>query len=82
MKGSTYAQEMWEGGERHRLRVGLLKVLRSRFGDETAAELTDAVNAVENLKRLDRLFDQALAGTGLNEFRSALAKAAKSKSRS
>jgi hypothetical protein len=51
----------------------LLKVLRNRFGQDIATELTPAVNAVEDLGNPEGLFDQALAGAGLDEIRSALA---------
>ena len=46
----------------------LLKVLRSRFGDRIAAELTEVVTTLDDLEALNRLFDQALSGVSLEEF--------------
>jgi hypothetical protein len=56
-------------GEIERLRTDLLKVLRSRFGEDTATELTPTVQGMEDLEVLEQLFDRALSGTGLEELR-------------
>ncbi len=50
----------------------LLTVLRSRFGDETAADMSRVVKAVDDPELLKRLFDQALSGVGVEEFRASL----------
>jgi hypothetical protein len=70
---SKFGRELKREAELKRLRTDLLKVLRSHWGEEAVTEFTPALNAIENLKRLERLFDQALAGMGLDEFRAALA---------
>jgi hypothetical protein len=72
MRESWFAREMRLEGQIDRLRFDLLKVMGSRYGKEVAAELTPDVNAVDSLAPLERLFDQALSGVGLDEFRSSL----------
>jgi hypothetical protein len=72
MKESSFIQKFRREGEIQRLQADLLKVLRSRFGDEAVTELTQAVKAVDDLEPLDRLFDLALSDVSLDDFRSAL----------
>jgi hypothetical protein len=54
------------------LRTDLIKLIRRDLGDQAANELAPGVNAVENLKRLERLFDQVLARATLDDLRAAL----------
>jgi hypothetical protein len=68
MKESRFVQEV----EIERLRTDLLKLVTSRYGKDVAAELSPAVNAVAKVAPLERLFDQALSGIALDEFRSSV----------
>jgi len=68
MAGSSFVQEVLS----QQLRTSVLKVLRSRFGDEAATDLTPALATVDDPRRLERLFDQALAVASPDEFRAAL----------
>jgi hypothetical protein len=73
MRESRLVRKFRREAEVERLQADLLKVLRSRFGDERAADLTLAVKALDDLELLERLFDQALGGVSLEQFRAALA---------
>jgi hypothetical protein len=76
MKESRFVREVRREVRREteieRLRTDLLKAVASRYGKEVTAELSPAVNAVESLTPLERLFDQAVSGVPLDEFRSAV----------
>jgi hypothetical protein len=62
MRESRFAREIRRETDIDRLRTDLLKVVASRYGKEVTAELSPAVNAVESLAPLERLFDQAWSG--------------------
>jgi hypothetical protein len=72
MNESKMVRKWRREAEVERLQTDLLKVLRSRFGDEAVAELTSDVRALDDLELLERLFDQALTAVRLEELRSAL----------
>jgi hypothetical protein len=72
MRESRLVQEFMREGELARLQADLLKVLRSRFGEGPASDLAANIKALNDLELLERLFDQALAGVSLEDFRSAL----------
>jgi hypothetical protein len=55
-----------------RLQTDLLIVIGGRFGDDVAAELAPGVNSVDDPQVLERLLKQAVAGSSLETFRSAL----------
>jgi hypothetical protein len=81
LRESKFARELRREGEIHGERTMLLKMLHNRFGEDIATELTPAVNAVEDLGKLEHLFDQVLAGGALNEIRAALTAAGRAGSR-
>ncbi len=67
MAGS-FAEEI----EINRLQADLLKVIRRFLGEAAVTELAPKIKALGDVKRLDRLFDQALAGATLEDLRTTL----------
>jgi hypothetical protein len=72
MRESKLVRKFRREARVEQLQADLLLVLRSRFGDAGATELTAAVKAVDDLELLERLFDQALSGVSLEDFRATL----------
>ena len=71
MKESLFYQEILLEGELTATRASLLARLRARFGADAATEFTAALAELQELPRLNSLFDLAVTGT-LAEFRAAL----------
>jgi hypothetical protein len=72
LRESKIVRKIWREAQVEARQEDLLEVLRSRFGDETAADLSGAVKALDDLELLKRLFHEALGGASLEEFRAAL----------
>jgi hypothetical protein len=72
MKESKLVRKFRREAQVEQAQAHLLKLLRSRFGDDEATELTPAVKALDDLEVLEHLFDQALSEVSLEEFRAAL----------
>jgi hypothetical protein len=73
-----YQQIMNEGreeGRKETRREDTLAVLEERLGPQAAAQVADAVNALDNLEELDRLHRLAAKCSAIEEFRQALAPA-------
>jgi hypothetical protein len=73
MKENPFIQQIKAEGRKEALRESALFALENRFGAQAAGEVADAVNALEDLAQLDRLFRLAVTCQGIDEFRAALA---------
>jgi hypothetical protein len=63
----------WEAREEAKaLRVDLLRVLRFRFGDPLAEEVTKTIQEQADLATLDAWFTRALVANSLDELRPVL----------
>ena len=62
-------EEGREEGEMNATRVHILAVIADRFGKRAANAFRSSLNAIQDPKRLDRLFQTALRCTQLNELR-------------
>jgi len=73
MKESKLYQEIMQQGELAAKRSYLIKVVTGRFGEAFAAEVAETINAMDDLSRLEQLFDATvLQGISREEFRSRL----------
>lgn len=73
MDESPFLREIMNEGRIEAMRTAILRILARRFGEEAARPLTPLLAECTDLDRLDELFDLALDGHSIAEFRSALA---------
>jgi hypothetical protein len=70
MKESRVLRRMRQEGALATLRASLIKVVRAHFGEPFAAEVADTINSMEDLARLEQLFDATvLEGISADGFR-------------
>ena len=72
MRESLAYHQILDEGRLETLRATTLVNLEERFGAQAAAQVADAVNALEDLAELDRLHRLAVRCAGIEEFRQAL----------
>jgi hypothetical protein len=72
MKDNPFYQAIMNEGRVEEGRANTLANLEERFGAQAAAQVADAVNALEDLAELDRLHRLAIRCAGIEEFRQAL----------
>ena len=72
MRESTFYQEIKAEGSKETKRGDMLFALENRFGAQVATEVAKAVNSVDDLEQLDRLYRLAITCQGFDEFRAAL----------
>jgi hypothetical protein len=75
MRESKFYEEVMEEGRVEERRVALLETLDLRFGPDAAAELTETLRRLSDLKRLAELHRVAITCRRLADFRRALAEA-------
>jgi hypothetical protein len=74
MKESKMLRRAREEGRLDEKREALLKVVRGRFGEPFANEVAAAISSLDDLARLDQLFDGVvLQGMSQEAFRATLA---------
>jgi hypothetical protein len=81
MNESPFYQHIMDDGRKETKRTDILMALKARFGEETAEQVKDAVNVMEDLTRLDELFNLSLYCRGFEEFRAALPRTSRARSR-
>jgi hypothetical protein len=72
MKENPFIRQIMNEGRVEAGRAHTLAVLEGRLGADAASQVADAVNSVEDVGELDRLFNVALHCAGIEEFRQAL----------
>jgi hypothetical protein len=68
-KESKFYQEIMQEEERIARRANILRVLRVRFGAEPTREVAVALDAVDDVRRLERFLELAATCAGLAGFR-------------
>ena len=72
MNESPFLREVMNQGRVEVKRTDTLKVLKQRFSEEAAGALAPQLDECADLDQLNELFDLALEGASIDEFRKAL----------
>jgi hypothetical protein len=72
MEDSPLYEEIKDEGRLEIAQAYVLKVLKTRFGRETAARFTDAVHRIDSLEKLDRLYSLAIRCPTPDDFQKGL----------
>ena len=72
MKESRILRRAREEGELLTKRADILEAIEARFGAPAAADLSAAINALDDLERATRIFRLVLRSSTLEQVRSAL----------
>ncbi len=72
MMASRIGQKLWNLGQMDGLRKAIMGALDFRFGTEVAQSFAEAINALDDLDRLNELHSLAFRGANPDEFRLSL----------